>query len=355
MAKRKQSERKRGDLRTRSLAQRPGEPSKPLSLREIVRSKRIFFPIAFVLSCIALFVTIQVLPPSFTQPVDENIAWSLGMVLIASGIPASINHDTVSDGELSFGIVPECTPIFTAGILFCFIAFYPATLRRKLVGLIIGVAALYLGNLARLTLTFVISRHHRRLFEVVHVYLGQVFMIFLVILTCIVWLEWVDREDSKKSMLISVGTSILTRFAMFSSGLFFVWMQIHHWYIWLLDRFVLFGFSFFGYRFTFAQHTVYYYETFSIVCFTSMVFSARSLPPAMKVRVLAAGLGLLFLTHLFHRIDNALVAYFNFTSILPVDFTLLVVGQYLLPVLLLISLVYYQRQSQNRLRVTSTQ
>ena len=50
-------------------------------------------------------------------------------------------------------------------------------------------------------------------------------------------------------------------------------------------------------------------------------------------------MGVLFFIHLFHRIDNALAAYFNFTAILPVDLTLLVVGQYLLPVLFLIFLV----------------
>jgi len=187
---------------------------------------------------------------------------------------------------------------------------------------------------------------------VVHVYLGQVFIIFLVILTCIVWLEWLDRENSKKSTLIS-GTSFLARFAMFSSGLFFVWVQIHHWYIWLLDRFMLFGFSLFGYHFALARQTVYYYETFSIVCFTSMVFSARSFPRAMKVRGLAAGLGLLFLIHLFHRIDNALMAYFRLTALLPLDLTLLVIGQYVLPVLLLISMVYYQNRGS--LKTTSAE
>ena len=62
----------------------------------------------------------------------------------------------------------------------------------------------------------------------------------------------------------------------------------------------------------------------------------------MKIKGLAAGLGLLFVIHLFHRIDNALIAYFNFTAAGTVDLTLLVVGQYVFPVLLFIYMIRRQ-------------
>jgi exosortase H (IPTLxxWG-CTERM-specific) len=303
------------------------------------------FLIAFALFSIALYAIIEVLPRSFTLPINENTAWTLGMILNAFGIPVSTARDTVSGGELAFRIIPECTPIFTAGLFLSFVMFYPATpLRQKIAGLITGVPALYLGNLARLAATFMISRHNPRLFEVVHVYLGQVFTIFLVILVCIAWLKWLKKEEPGNSALVK-GTGFLARFALISSGLFVVWIHIHYSYIRLLDRLMFFGFSVLDYRFAVARHTVYYYETFSIVCFTSLIFSTESLPPAMKVRGLAAGLGLLFFTHLFHRIDNVLMAHFRLTALLPVDLTLLVIGQYVLPMLPLISLVSHQNRS----------
>jgi hypothetical protein len=55
-------------------------------------------------------------------------------------------------------------------------------------------------------------------------------------------------------------------------------------------------------------------------------------------------LGVLFLIHLFHRIDNALMAVYNITAMERVDLTAMVIGQYLVPVLLLIYLVRLQRQ-----------
>ncbi len=342
MAKRKQSKRSKNRIGIPASAERPAVTPGPSTLGEIARSKRIRFAIAFALFCIAFYAIIEVLPPSFTKPVNENTAWTLGVILNAFGIPASTSHDTVSEGEVAFKIVPECTPIFTAGLFLGFIVFYPATLRRKLTGLMTGIPALYLGNLARLAATFTISRYDRRLFEVVHVYLGQVFTIFLVILVCITWLKRLDQEEFKKSMLVKA-TGFLARFALIASGLFAAWTHLHHWYIWLLDQIMLFGFSLFDYHLALARKTVFYYETFSIVGFTSLLLAARSIPWFSKIKGLAAGLGILLLIHLFHRIDNVLMAYFNYTAILPVDLTLLIVGQYLLPVLLLIFLFNFQK------------
>jgi exosortase/archaeosortase family protein len=343
MAERKRTKRKKERTRILDSAERPVEASRPPTHGEKVRSRRIGFAIAFALSCIVLYAIIQVLPPSFTKPINENTAWTLGLVLNTIGIPVSTANNTVSEGELAFRIIPDCTAIFTAGLFLSFVIFYPATLRDMTTGLLIGIPTLYLANLARLAATFMITRYDRRLFDVVHVYLGQVFTIFVLILVCVTWLRWLRREESKQSIALKAA-GFIVRFAVISGGLFLLWTQIHNSYIWLLDRFMIFGFSLFGHSVALARHTVFYYETFSVVGFTSLVLAAQSTPWLTKIRGLAAGFGFFFFIHLFHRIDNALMAHYNFTAILPVDLTLLVVGQYLLPVLLLIFLLHYQKK-----------
>ena len=77
--------------------------------------------------------------------------------------------------------------------------FYPATLRQKAAGLLAGIPALYLGNLARLTFIFMVCRRDRHLLEVVHAYWGQIFSLLLVFLTCILWLEWVEKAGRKRA------------------------------------------------------------------------------------------------------------------------------------------------------------
>lgn len=303
------------------------------------------FIAVFILSCIGLYAVINALPPEFTNPVNEHVAATLGLVLNAFGIPASSVNDTVSEGSMAFKIIPECTSLFTTGLFISFVIFQPATIRQKLTGLTMGISALHLGNLARLVLTFMVSRHDRGLFEVVHVYLGQVFTMFLVLLACILWLKWIDRDESKKEDTPVKAAWFLARFVLISGVLFLVWMKVHHEYIRFLDWFMVMGFALFDKRVGLAQETLVYYETFSIVIFTSVVLAVRSVSWKIKIQWLAAGLGLLFAIHLFHRIDNVLLAYFNFTAARTMDLTLLVVGQYLFPVLLMIYLIYHQRKA----------
>jgi exosortase/archaeosortase family protein len=300
------------------------------------------FASAFALSCIGLYALIHfLLPPFFTAPINVHIASTLGLVLNSLGIPVSAANDLVSGTGLAFRIIPECTPIFTAGLFLCFVGFYPSTLREKATGLLMGIPALYLGNLARLVVTFVISRYQRRLFEVVHVYLGQVFTIFLVVLSVIVWLRWLHQKESTQSISMKAA-GFLARFALISGCLFLVWTRFQHWYIGFLDQIILFGFSLFDRHVPLARQTAYYYETFSIVVFVSLVLAAGSIPLKMRLKGLAGGIGLLFVTHLIHRINNVLLAYFQISALVPIDLTLLVVGQYLVPVLFLIFLLRVQ-------------
>jgi exosortase H (IPTLxxWG-CTERM-specific) len=316
-------------------------------LQDLVRSGWFRFTAVFALSCIGLYAIIHFSPPSFTASFNAHIASTLGLALNTLGVPVSSANDTVSGAGLAFRIIPECTPIFSAGLFLCFLIFYPASLREKATGLLIGIPLLYLGNLVRLATTFMISRYDRRFFDVVHVYLGQVFTILLVILVCVAWLRWLDQRESTKSFSTKAA-GFLARFAFISGCLFVVWLKVHHGYIWFLDRIMLFGFSLFNYQVPLGRHTVYYYETFSIVVFTSLVLAARSVPRKAIIKGLAAGLGVLFGTHFIHKINNVLLAYFNFTAIVPVDLTLLVTGQYVLPVLFLIYLVRLQLLSNEK-------
>lgn len=301
------------------------------------------FAVAFTLSCIAFYAIAYALPPSFTRPINENVAATLGLVLNAFGISASTVNDIVSEGGLAFKIIPECTPLFTAGLFLSFVVSHPAPMRQKAFGLAMGIPILYLGNLVRITLTFMVSRYDRRLFDVFHVYLGQAFTMLLVIAACVLWMKWTDGEGPKQGLPMKAA-GFLARFALISGGAFLIWMKVHHWYIRFLDWFMVLGFSLFGRTAGLAQETAVYYETFSIVIVVSLILAVRSVPWRRRASMLGAGLGLLFLIHLFHRIDNALMALYNITAMRRVDLTLLVIGQYMVPVLILIWLIRMQKK-----------
>jgi exosortase/archaeosortase family protein len=282
-----------------------------------------------------------VLPSSFAKPLCDHTARTLAQVLGALGIPVLTGNNIVSGGRLAFQVVLECTALFMVGLFACFVSFYPADARQKAIGLAMGIPALYLGNLVRLTTIFVVSWYDPGLFDLVHVYLGQVFTMFLVILSCLLWLKWVNRgPDAGPGSKVA---GFLARFALISGCMFLFWMEVHQWYIWLIDRFMILGFSLFGYRLSVPQETAVYYETFSVVTFTSLILATR-VPWARKGATLAAGLCLFVLLHLFHRTDTTLMSAFGFTSLVPLDVFLCDIGQFLIPVLLWLAMA--TRKSQ---------
>ena len=254
------------------------------------------------------------------------------MFLQALGIdPITVVNNLITDGSLTFQIVPECTPIFSIGFLVGFLAFYPSSIRDKAVGLLMGIPALYLGNVARLMITFIISRHNRNLFDLIHGYLGQVFTVFLLILVCIAWLKWRVRKEAQPGILSRI-PSILGRFVLISGVLFIVWNKLQFAYVRLLQQIAGFGFSLFNLKITFVPRTILYYETFSLVTFFAIVLAVRPVPVKLKIKGLAAGVPILFLMHLFHQISNVLTT-LNMAFTFPYDMTLLLIGEYLLPVL----------------------
>jgi len=139
----------------------------------------------------------------------------------------------------------------------------------------------------------------------------------------------------------------LARFALISGCMFLLWMEVHQWYIWFIDRVMILGFSLFGYRLLVPQETAIYYETFCVVTFTSLILATR-VPWARKGTTLAAGLCLFFLLHLFHRTNTALMSGFGFTLLLQLDLFLCDIVQFLLPVLLWLALIYWRSPSRAR-------
>ncbi len=310
----------------------PSSPHNRLTFSGLMRSGRFRFAVAFGLSCLGFHGLLCVLPPPFIEPLCDHTARTLGQFLGALGIPVLAVNNIVSGGPVAFRVVLECTALFMVALFACFVSFYPSDARQKAVGLAMGIPALYLGNLVRLAAIFVVSRYHPGLFDLVHVYLGQVFTMFLVIMSCLLWLKWVNRgpDDGRGNKV----AGFLARFALTSGCIFLLWMEIHHGYIRLIDRLMTMGFSLFGYRIFFPPMAAVYYETFSIVTFAALIVSTKSMNRSKKMKSLVAGLGLFFLLHLFHRVDNVLISAFRFTSLFRLDVFMCDVGLYVLPLLL---------------------
>lgn len=86
-------------------------------------------------------------------------------------------------------VIPECTGIYTTIIYFSIIGAYPAKIKEKLLGLLIGIPAIHILNLARMVFITIVLGHSAKLFKFFHGYLWQVVFVIFMLLLVILWMS----------------------------------------------------------------------------------------------------------------------------------------------------------------------
>jgi archaeosortase B (VPXXXP-CTERM-specific) len=122
---------------------------------------------------------------------EDITASLLGFSLRIFGLNVIVNGNIVILDGLVLEIIDECTAIFGSIIYISCILAYPADVKKKIIGIVLGIPCLYAINMARLVvLAFVGVFSNPEIFKFVHNYLWQtIFIVFVIIL----WLIWVDR------------------------------------------------------------------------------------------------------------------------------------------------------------------
>jgi len=92
---------------------------------------------------------------------------------------------------LSFGCEgSEPLAVFAAGIFA-----YPSDFKSKIIGLTIGLPLLYVLNIFRIILLYVIGTTYHQLFDIFHTTL---FPIIFILFALFFWIIWIQRFTSKK-------------------------------------------------------------------------------------------------------------------------------------------------------------
>jgi exosortase/archaeosortase family protein len=104
----------------------------------------------------------------------------------------SLVGDQIGLDSRNLIITLECTAIFIMALYWSLIAAYPATLKRKLVGLAVGLTTIIFANLLRLLFLAAVSEKLPGYFDYVHDFLWQV---AFVLLTAGLWLGWMTKDQ----------------------------------------------------------------------------------------------------------------------------------------------------------------
>lgn len=90
----------------------------------------------------------------------------------------------VSSVEIGWG----CEGIEGIFIIIAALSAYYMGLREKLLGILVGTLFLYCLNIARIVMIYYTIRYKSALFDIMHMYVGQTFIIFFGVLFFVVWI-----------------------------------------------------------------------------------------------------------------------------------------------------------------------
>jgi len=171
---------KHGESRTTGTA-----PRDPRDGASIVR-----FVVVTLLSLVAFFYLLRqpYFAGHFVEPYTNFVASFSRFCLRVVGVDARGEGALITSPQFSVTIKNVCNGLEVTAIFFATVLGFPSGARSKLLGLAIGYPAIFLVNVARIMVLFVLGFKIPGIFDDVHYYYAQA---FVIIVTVAVWMAWV--------------------------------------------------------------------------------------------------------------------------------------------------------------------
>ena len=120
--------------------------------------------------------------------VARELDWCLdNLGYLFTRIDSTFTFHTDHGGERLI-VIAECTGLYTTIIFYSIIGAYPARIREKIAGLLIGIPSIHFLNLVRMVVVSLVLYHRRELFDFFHGYLWQVSFVIFMLLLVIFWM-----------------------------------------------------------------------------------------------------------------------------------------------------------------------
>ncbi|HDY88941.1 MAG TPA: hypothetical protein ENH82_12615 [bacterium] len=103
------------------------------------------------------------------------------------------NNSTVGSGNFTITIDRGCDGKESLLLIIAAFCAFPMGIKQKIYGTLLGILIMYFSNLVRIVLLYYSIKYKPEIFEVMHVYLGQIFIIFIGILFFVIWTEKIAR------------------------------------------------------------------------------------------------------------------------------------------------------------------
>jgi exosortase H (IPTLxxWG-CTERM-specific) len=125
------------------------------------------------------------------------VAWTSHGVIRLLGENTTLDDvDVVGEG-VAISIREECNAIPAIFIFVAAVLAFPASWKKKALGIALGFPAIFAVNTVRVVTLYYAAKYlSRDLFEALHLYVWQALVIIFAIFT---WIFWADRVAARKS------------------------------------------------------------------------------------------------------------------------------------------------------------
>lgn len=283
--------------------------------------------IHFILICSILLLTFISIPDHYLEPVTLLTANMLYIALKTIGLKTSVFGKHVATEMFQVEIVSSCTPFVPILIFLSFISAHNDKLQHKINGFLLGSLILIAANLLRLVITFIISTHNPNLFNITHIYFGQLMTGGVIVALCMGWMQYHQHISSKDSPVI-----FLLKVALIIVILLIPWWHFYKYYAQIIDKTAVFIFSLCGYNVGISLRTDEIpYSVFSIIIFLSIMISTKSI----KNRLIKIISGFLILFTVQLLMNMCLLGNYIKPQILwSVGFMIFNISNFVLPVII---------------------
>ena len=124
---------------------------------------------------------------SVIVPFTEAIARGSGVLLNLMGEHVSVHGTAVSSARFGVNINNGCNGVEAMLILLASIVDFPASMKARAVGLLLGALAVQLLNFIRIISLYLLGAYHPKLFDLFHTAVWQVVIILAAIGFFLIW------------------------------------------------------------------------------------------------------------------------------------------------------------------------
>lgn len=154
-----------------------------------MQRSQVLFLVKFFAVLVAAYLLIAWNPVNdrVIVPFTEAIATGSGALLNAMGQKVAVTGTVIASSRFAVNINNGCNGVEAMLILLACIVAFPASLRARITGLLLGAVAVQLLNAIRIVTLYLLGAYQPRLFDLFHTAVWQVVIILAAIGFFLIW------------------------------------------------------------------------------------------------------------------------------------------------------------------------